>query len=193
MSPSPNQVLPTAYGNPVWNGPRGPAHYNFPFRPAGYPSPRFEPPRGPSYNSAQGMNQWPNHSPNMNQWPNHSPNPSPGYRNSPGPSQGRGRGFWHDTTRSPDSGRGRGQGSSSRGRWSNDDRAAGPDRFYKRSMVEDPWKLLEPVIWKRNAADAYLNAAHAPGNSKPWTPSKSTSTQREESSTVYVKPNSGPS
>lgn len=196
MTPSPTQVLPTAYRNPVWNGPRGPAPYNFPFRSSGgntypnpryespgvgtYPSPRFESPGGPLYDNVQGMSHR----------PNYSPNPSLGYRNSPSPSRGRGRGFWHNT-RNPVSGRGSGQGSSSRGHWSYEDRACGPDRFYKRSMVEDPWKFLEPVMW--NATGGSLNTAQTPGNSKPLTSSKSASTKSEGSSAASVKFNSGPS
>lgn len=176
MIPSPTQASPAPYRNPVWNGPRGPAHYNFPFHPSSggnYPSPRFDPSGSPSYNYAQGVIHR----------PSHSPNPSPGYRNSPSPSPGRGRGFWHNN-RSPVSGRGSGRGPNSCGHWSNDDRAYGPDRFYKRSMVEDPWKLLKPVLWK--ATDA------TPENSKFWT-SKSLSTKREGSSAASVKSNSEPS
>lgn len=51
-------------------------------------------------------------------------------------------------------------------------------------MIEDPWKLLKPVLWK--ATDA------TPENSKFWT-SKSTSTKREGPSAASVKSNSEPS
>ncbi|XP_061345790.1 protein SICKLE [Gastrolobium bilobum] len=182
MTPSPTQISPAAYRNPVWNGPRSPAQYNFPFRPSSggiYSSPRFEPSGRPLYNSGQGIIHR----------PNHSLNPSPGYGNRPSPSRGRGRGFWHNT-RSPVSGRGSGRGPSSHGHWSNEDRACGPDRFCKRSMVEDPWKLLQPVIWK--ATDAYSNTSHTPENLKPWT-SRSTNTKWGESSTASAKSNSEPS
>ena len=179
MTPSLTQVSPAPYRNPVWNGPRGPPRYNLPFCPSSggtYLSPRFEPSGGPSYHSGQGIIHR----------PSHSPNPSPGYRNSPSPSPRGGRGFWHNT-RSPVSGRSSGRGPSSHGHWSNEDRAGGPDRFYKRSMVEDPWKLLKPVIWKATAASLYT-----PESSKPWT-SKSVSTKREGSSAASVKPGPEPS
>ncbi|KAK7275847.1 hypothetical protein RIF29_16973 [Crotalaria pallida] len=181
MAPSPSQALPAPYRNSVWNGPRGPAHYNSPVwngpaGPAPYSSsPRFEPPGSPFYNSPRGIIHR----------PSHSPNPSPGYGNSPSPSpgRGRGRGFFHNN-RSPISGPGSQQGPSSHGHWSNEDRAYGQDRFYKRSMIEDPWKLLKPVIWKPKYA--------APLNSKSWT-SKSVSTKSEGSSAFSVKPDSEPS
>lgn len=183
MSPFHTQALPTPYRNPVWNGPRGPPQYNFPFRPSGggtYPSPRFESPGSPSYNFAPGMNQWPNHNPNISS--EYSPNQSPAFRNNPNSSRGRGRGFWHN--RSHVSGRGSGQGSSSHGRWSNDDRGCGPERFYKRSMVEDPWKCLKPIIWYSTISS---NTSYARENSK------STSTKREGPPAVFSKSNSGPS
>ncbi|OIW04318.1 hypothetical protein TanjilG_32510 [Lupinus angustifolius] len=180
LTPSPTQASPEPYGNPVWNGPRGPAHYNAPVwngprGPAHYSSnPRFEQPGSPFYNSPQGIVHH----------PNHSPNPSPGYRNSPNPSPGRGRGFWQN--RNPVSGRGSGRGRSSQGHSSNEDRAYGQDRFYKRSMVEDPWKLLKPVIWKAPYA--------FPVNSKSWTStSKSASTEQEGPTAASVKSNSEPS
>ncbi|CAK8562064.1 unnamed protein product [Lathyrus sativus] len=207
MSPSPTETLPAPYRNPVWNRPRGPPQYNFPFRPSGggtYPSPRFEPPGGPSYNNAPGMNQWPNHNsnPSSGYSPNHSegyspspssgysPNHSPAFRNSPNTSQGRGRGFWH-STRGPVSGRGGRQGSGSHGRWSNKDRSCGPERYYKRSMMEDPWKCLKPIIWC--STYHFSNISFTPENSKPQAPSESTSTKREGPSAVFSKSNSGPS
>lgn len=193
MSPSPTQALPTPYRNPVWNGPRGPPQYNFPLRPSGggtYPSPRFESPGSPSYNFAPGMNQWPNHNPNISSEyipipaSEYSPNQSPAFRNNPNSSRGRGRGFWHNN-RSHVSGRGSGQGSSSHGRWSNEDSGCGPERFYKRSMVEDPWKFLKPIIWYSTISSS--NTSYARENSK------STSTKREGPPAVFSKSNSGPS
>ncbi|TKY56341.1 extensin protein [Spatholobus suberectus] len=192
MTLPPVQVSPAAYRNPVWSGPSGPAHYNFPFHPSSggtYPSPRFEPSGGPLYNSAQGIAHQPSYSPNPSPGYRNSPYPSPGYRNSPSPGQGRGRGFWRNTG-SAVSGRGSGQGLNFHGHQSNENTARGPDRFYKRSMVEDPWKHLEPIIWK--AIDGSLNTSHVPENSKPWI-SKSTSTKREGSSAASVKSSSEPS
>ncbi|PNX99952.1 hypothetical protein L195_g023225 [Trifolium pratense] len=218
MSPFPTQALPTAYRNPVWNGPRG---TNIPFHPPGggaYPSPRFESPGGPSYNSAPGgpsynsapggpsynsapggpsYNSAPggpsyNSAPGMNQWRNHSPYPSseynpnhsPAFRNSPNSSQGRGRGSWNNTG-SPVPGRGRGRGSSSHGRRYNENTNFRPEQLYKMSMVEDPWKSLKPIIWY---------STYTRENSKPWNPSKSTSTKREGPPAVFTKSSSsGPS
>ncbi|XP_057442445.1 protein SICKLE-like [Lotus japonicus] len=216
MTPSPSQVFPAPYRNPVWNGPRGPAPYNFPFHPSGggtYPNPRFEPSSSPSYNYRPSYSPnpspgytntpsprfEPSRSPSYNYRPNYSPNPSPGYTNNPSPSRGRGRGSWQNT-RSPVSGRGGGQGRSSRGHWSNEDQSIAPERYYKRSMIEDPWKFLQPVIWKAvgisfNTAPAPAPApasAPAPENSKSWT-SKSVSTKRDGSSAAPVKFSSEPS
>ncbi|GAU21542.1 hypothetical protein TSUD_35050, partial [Trifolium subterraneum] len=189
MSPSPTQALPTAYRNPVWNGPRG---TNFPYHPSGggaYPSHKFESPRSPSYNSAPGMNQWRNHSP----YPcsgyiplpsEYNSNHSPAFRNNPNSSRGRGRGFGNNT-RGPVPGRGRGRGSSSRGRGSNEDRNFRPEQLYKMSMVEDPWTSLKPIIWY---------STYSRENSKPWNPSKSTSTKKEGPPAVFTKSiSSGPS
>ncbi|MFS7925522.1 putative protein SICKLE [Helianthus anomalus] len=53
-----------------------------------------------------------------------------------GLSSGRGRG------RGPGQGGGRGRGHN---HVSAEDR---PGRFFNKSLVEDPWKFLEPVIWK---------------------------------------------
>ncbi|KAH1262797.1 Protein SICKLE [Glycine max] len=215
MTPHPIQASPAAYRNPVWSGPGGPAHYNFPLHPSSggtYPSPRFEPSGGPLYNTAQGIAHQPSYSPNppypgyVNSprpsyspnpspgysncpMPSYSPNPSPGYRNSPSPGQGRGRGFWRNTG-SPVSGWGSGQGPNFHGHRSNENTVHGPDRFYKRSMVEDPWEHLEPIIWKAN--DGYLNTSRVPLNSQPWI-SKASSTKGEGSSAASVKSSSEPS
>ncbi|GAU46716.1 hypothetical protein TSUD_244090, partial [Trifolium subterraneum] len=226
MPPSPTQALPTAYRNPVWNGPRG---TNFLFHPSGggaYPSHRFESPRSPPYNSAPGgppynsapcvppYNSAPcvppynsargspsyNSAPGMNQWCNHSPYPcsgyiplpsseynpnhSPAFRNNPNYSRGRGRGFGNNT-RGPVPGRGRGRGSNSHGRGSNEDRNFRPEQLYKMSMVEDPWTSLKPIIWY---------STYSRENSKPWNPSKSTSTKKEGPPAVFTKSSSsGPS
>ncbi|KAJ7965826.1 Hydroxyproline-rich glycoprotein family protein, putative isoform 1 [Quillaja saponaria] len=41
-----------------------------------------------------------------------------------------------------------GRGHSSHGHPSVVDRPRGPRQFYQKSMVEDPWKFMKPVIWK---------------------------------------------
>ena len=179
MAASATQASPTPYRNPGWSEPRGHTHYNLPFRSANgstYPNPRFEPPGGPSYFAGQGIIPH----------PSHSLNPSPGYRNSPTPNRGRGRGIWHNT-QSHASGRCREQGLTSHGHWSNKDRASGSEDFYKRSMVEDPWKLLSPVIWRTTTISSYT-----PGSSKPRI-SNSVSDKREGPSGAAIKTGSEPS
>ncbi|CAI8585811.1 unnamed protein product [Vicia faba] len=195
------------YPSPRFVPPGGPSYNNAPGMnqwPNQNANPRFEPPGGPSYNNAPGMNQWPNHNPDPSSGysPNHSdgyiPNPSSGYspnhspafRNSPNTSRGRGRGFWHNT-RGPVSGPGGRQGSGSHGRWSNEDRSCGPERYYKRSMIEDPWKCLKPIIWC--STYPFSNISFTPENSKPRAPSESTSTKREGLPAARSKPSSEPS
>lgn len=120
----------------------------------------------PSFNSASGRGQWPNNSPSpgwgsggspypMHQgspnfrspppgrghWSNNSPGPGLGRGGSPSPNMGRGRG-WRDGNRmSPGAryfgGRGRGFDFDGRAR-----------SLYDKSMVEDPWESLMPVIWR---------------------------------------------
>ncbi|GMH14254.1 hypothetical protein Nepgr_016095 [Nepenthes gracilis] len=69
-----------------------------------------------------------------------SSSPSSGHGGSSSTHYGRGRGKWAHRGVSPGSGRGDGSGISSRGDL--------PCGFYLKSMVEDPWKSLKPVIWK---------------------------------------------
>ncbi|XP_058747795.1 protein SICKLE isoform X2 [Vicia villosa] len=195
------------YPSPRFEPPGGPSYNKAPGMnqwPGHNPNPRFEPPGGPSYNNAPGTNQWRNHNPNASSGfrPNYSegyiPNPSSGYspnhspafRNGPNTGRGRGRGFWQNT-RGPVSGHGGRQGSGSHGRWSNEDRSYGPERYYKRSMIEDPWKCLKPVIWCSKYP--FSNISFTPENSKPRAPSESTSTKREGQPADFSKPNSGPS
>ena len=204
MTLPPFQVSAAASGNLDLSGPRGPAHDNFLFHPSSggrYPNPRFEPSGGPLYNSAQGIAHRPSYSPNPSPGyrnsprPSYSPNPSPGYRNSPRPSyspnyspspgRGRGRGVWHNSGSSVS-----GRGPNFRGHWSNENAGPGPNRFYKSSMVEDPWNHLEPKIWEAIAGS--LHTSHMPEKVKPWI-SKSKSTIGEGSSAASVKSNSEPS
>ncbi|KAJ0673174.1 putative protein SICKLE [Helianthus annuus] len=86
--------------------------------------------------------------------PQSSSLPNPSWRgNSPHP---RGVGFPSPQTHftsGPRYGRWRGRGSGQgggRGRGHNHLSAEEqwPDCFFNKSMLEDPWKLLEPVIWK---------------------------------------------
>ncbi|XP_051139335.1 protein SICKLE [Andrographis paniculata] len=93
------------------------------------------------------------------------PNLSGGGNNFAGPiySRGRGRGQWNNSnphywsergrSQPHDSGRGRGRGtgpSGRRGASSHEPISAElrPDLYYSKQMVEDPWKMLTPCIWK---------------------------------------------
>ena len=182
MNPSPTQVSPVPYRDPVWNGPGGHAPYNTPSHPSSggrYPSPGFGPSGGSLFNTVQGVTQRPSHSPNPYLGHRYSPNPSPT------PGRGRGRGRWNNS-RSPGSGWSGRQGLGSRGHHSNQD---SPSGFYKKSMVENPWKFLQPVVW--NTIDAPSGTISTPETSKSRQ-SKSLSTQREGPSNSS-KSNSQPS
>lgn len=113
----------------------------------GYPSPRFT--NSPAHGSGRGYPS-PGPGPHFRNSPNHGPGQG-GYPNT-GPYQGRGQWSGNSMGPGPSYGRGRG-GGRGRGRGGAHDHASAehqPDRFYSKSMVEDPWKFLEPVIWKSN-------------------------------------------
>ncbi|GMN40157.1 hypothetical protein TIFTF001_009387 [Ficus carica] len=132
------------------------SYYNFPSnqpRESRFPSPRFGPTGSPSFNAGQGRADW----------HNHSPNPALGCGGSPGP--GRGGGRWHGSRGSPGSGRRGGRGPGSGGHHFTMDRPQGPERFYDKSMIEDPWKFLEPVVM-----DASFSSSNTPDSSKSWIP-----------------------
>ncbi|KAK1418733.1 hypothetical protein QVD17_27879 [Tagetes erecta] len=161
--PSPQPHFTSGSG-PGGNSPHastGPGPLHGPGR--GYPSP------GPNFRNSTNYGSGP--SPHFANSPGQSPgrgypSPRPNFRNSPnhgpgqggypssGPNQGRGYGlgFRNNMTPGPSfvSGRGRGSGQGGgRGRGHNHVTAEErPDRFFNKSMVEDPWKFLEPVIWK---------------------------------------------
>lgn len=132
------------YPSPQPHFTSGPAHG---LGQGGYPSPRFtnSPSQGsgrgyPSPGSGSEPHFRNSMSPGQGAYSRVGPNQSRGQWQansvSPGPSSGRGRGGW--------SGGGRGRGGA-RNHVSAEDR---PDLFFNKSMVEDPWKFLEPVIWK---------------------------------------------
>ncbi|KAK9068274.1 hypothetical protein SSX86_012385 [Deinandra increscens subsp. villosa] len=113
----------------------------------GYPSP------GPNFRNS------PNHGSGQGGYPSSGPGPGPHFTNSPGHGSGRGYpspgpNFRNSPNRGSGLNQGRGYGSGfggGRGRGGGrhhvtaEDR---PDRFFNKSMVEDPWKFLEPVVWK---------------------------------------------
>ncbi|XP_071938248.1 protein SICKLE-like isoform X1 [Coffea arabica] len=105
--------------------------------------------------------------------------PESGFGNfgSPYPNSGRGQSRWLGNNSPQASGRGRGRGqgynapvSANSGRrvGSHDFLSAehNPGRFYNKSMVEDPWATLKPVIWRRKDAPT-LGTHHS---KKSWLP-----------------------
>ncbi|XP_057503707.1 protein SICKLE [Actinidia eriantha] len=107
--------------------PRGPSSYYNPSNSSGvgnFSSPGFG--SSASSNSGQGRGSW-------------IPSSGSGFGGSPSSNFGRGRGRWSGSGRG-----GRGGGLGSHDSVSAELR---PDLYYNKSMVEDPWKFLEPVIW----------------------------------------------
>ena len=142
----------------VWNGPR----YGTPpnsSRGSNIPNNGFRLVGSPSFSPGRGRGHW--HS--------NSPSPVSGRGGSSTPNSGRGKNGWFGSSTSPSSGRGRGRG---RGHVSAQYR---PELFYKKSMVEDPWKFLKPVIWRREEVSGKTeNTVDSP---KSWLP-KSISMKR---------------
>lgn len=117
-------------------------------------------------NSGQGRGHWFSNSPGPGSGRGSSPSFGPG--GSPGFNSGPGRGNWFSNSLGPGSGSGGGSGLFSgggRGRWASPGtgpsggRGRGsynnataelrPDLYFSKSMVDDPWKLLKPVVWRR--------------------------------------------
>lgn len=115
----------------------------------------------PNFNSAEGRGSW----------SRNSHNPGSGYR----PNLGRGSGQWLDNNASPGTARSGGRGGRGRGSHDNISAEVRPDLYYNKSMVEDPWKFLTPVIWTRE--ESPVNTF----KSSSWLP-KSISTQRAKAS-----------
>ncbi|XP_050214749.1 protein SICKLE [Mercurialis annua] len=140
----------------AWNVPGDGAgyHYSAPYRGTTNPYPMhggnqgFRPAGIPGLNYGQGRPPWRGTSP------------------SPGSTQGssfahpeRGRGQWRGSNRGPFSGRGGGRGQNFHSCGSTLDEAFRPESFYDKSMVEDPWQRLEPVMWR---------VSEVPGSSASW-------------------------
>lgn len=151
--------FPAHQGTPgVWNGSNGMPRYGVPSnspRGGNFPSPGFRPVGSPSFRSGRGRGHW----------FNNSPSPVSGRGGSSSPNSGRGRSGWFGNSMSPGSGRGRGRGLGFHAHVSAQDR---PELFYNKSMVEDPWKFLKPVIWSREKALGKMgNTSDSP---KSWLP-----------------------
>lgn len=184
VSPSPQQLgTPTFSGTPgndfTPNSRIGDYPPNPPM-PGGYPpNPNFREGFRPSPSSVRGrgyqFNNISNHnfgqrdspSPNAgrsgrSQFGN-SPNTGSGWGGSPSFSTGRGSGH-HFSGSNPGRGSGRRGGRGSHGNVSARER---PDLFYHKSMLEDPWKFLEPVVYKLAVAE---ENSSTPGSLNSWLP-----------------------
>ncbi|KAL8238437.1 hypothetical protein R6Q59_015004 [Mikania micrantha] len=136
-----NSPHPRGYCGPGGVGfPSPQSHFTSGSGQAGYLSPHFT--NSPCHGSGRG---YPSHGLHFRNNPIHGSSQG-GYPSS-GPNQGRGYelGFKNNVISGPSSGRGRGRGRGLGHNRSAEDR---PDRFFNKSMLEDPWKFLEPVIWK---------------------------------------------
>ncbi|KAF8406098.1 hypothetical protein HHK36_008178 [Tetracentron sinense] len=119
-----------------WNGSGGMASCGFlsnSSRGGGFSSPVYGRGGSPSPNSGRGRGRW----------FNSSSSPSSGRGGSPSPNSGRVRGRWFNSSPSHGSGQGGGRGQGFHANVSARER---PEMFYTKSMVEDPWRLLKPVI-----------------------------------------------
>lgn len=132
-------------------------------------SPGFGQGGRPNFNSAQGRGSW----------SRNSHNPGSGYR----PNLGRGSGQWSDNNATPGSARSGGRGGRGRGPHDNVSAELRPDLYYNKSMVEDPWKFLTPVIWIIEESPIMTCTS-----SKSWLP-KSISTQRATASAASSESN----
>lgn len=177
----------TPQGNPpnAWGGPGRPFNNAYPSgRPQGNPPNDWGGPGGTfNYPTPSNMPRGSNFG-----------NPSFGQEGS---YYGRGRGQRYNSSshyesgrggnRYPDSGRGRGRslsnstspGSRMGGRRGGSHESVSaevrPDLYYRKEMVEDPWKMLTPVIWKDT---------HARDADKSWIP-KSITMKKAKVSTEF--------
>lgn len=118
----------------MWRGPRGPFVNQFP----------TQPPRemnSPSHVSGPRGNPYTN--PTQNRANYRSSSPNPGFRGSFSPGRGS---YGHHGNMTPSPRFGYGRATGSHGRHSSSDKS-GPEQFYNISMLEDPWKVLQPCIW----------------------------------------------
>ncbi|XP_052190256.1 protein SICKLE-like [Diospyros lotus] len=122
-----------------WNSPVGSGSYNLPSNSPGgnFSSPHFG--GSPRLNTGWGRSQW----------FSNSPSSISGHGGSSTSNLGGGSGRGSGNNLHPGLGRGGRRGFRSHDSVSAELR---PDLYYHRSMVEDPWKLLELVIWKKDPA-----------------------------------------
>lgn len=147
-----------------WGGPSGPPTNQYPSnlpRAVCTPSPGFIQGGSPGFNYGQHRAQGFNNSPQGGSAYRGNPysnirrgnSPQVGFGNQGAPFPGRGRsggnssqaGYGNQGTPYPGRGRSGGRGRGSPNHVSAEER---PDRYYNKSMMEDPWKMLKPVIWR---------------------------------------------
>lgn len=96
--------------------------------------------------------------------PQHGNSPIPGSgRGGGSPFSGRGQGQWHGSRANQVSSWSDRRGRGSRFHGTARDEKLGPEPFYDKSMVENPWQNLDPVVWR--GVDGALNNLHTPGSS----------------------------
>lgn len=152
------------------NMPRGGNFANPGFAQIGSPSFSYGQGRGYGLNNTPqtGSGNWGSPHPHLgrgqSQWQGHnSPQTGPRNQHDPYPHSGRGRGRWpgNNNPSSMKSGR---KVVDSHDKVSAELR---PDKYYDKSMVEDPWEMLKPVIWRRKDTPTSLDT---PDSLKSWLP-----------------------
>ncbi|XP_057974130.1 protein SICKLE isoform X2 [Malania oleifera] len=179
----------------VWSGSVGTVSYCYPpnsSRSGNISSPGFGRGGSPGFSSGRGRGQWLCSGSSSGSGFGGSPSPNSGRGrghwsgNSPSPNSGRGRGHWSGNNPSPNFGRGGRRAMGSHAHASAEDR---PDLFYSKSMIEDPWKFLAPVIWR---GDFLVKSSSTPDSLKSWLP-KSISMKKARVSQTRNESSSQPS
>ncbi|PIA56203.1 hypothetical protein AQUCO_00700511v1 [Aquilegia coerulea] len=191
----PNSPMVGAFppNSPMVGGfhPNAPMVDNFPPTVGGFPSPGFGPGRGSGYqiNNTPYPNFGRGGSPNYNTGRSNISqfnNPIPGFGRggSPGPNTGRSNQYGFNRNPSHGSGQGHGRNQGGHAFVSARER---PERFYNRSMLEDPWRFLKPVV-RRISMEG--ESSSTPGSSKSWLP-KSISRKKDRVSDAVTGARSG--
>ncbi|KAL9172579.1 hypothetical protein ABFS82_03G056800 [Erythranthe guttata] len=161
-------------------------HFNQSPRPNFYQSPQphsNQSPR-PHFNQSPRPNFNQNHvnyatPPNFPRGGNNFTSPSFRQGDSSHTNYGRGRGEYNSNSHNNSGRGGRGRSQGNRGAGSHNSVSADqrPDLYYRKEMVEDPWKMLTPVIWK---------GVDALGSDQSWLP-KSIAVKRAKVSPEAAK------
>ncbi|KAL4323634.1 hypothetical protein GQ457_11G006830 [Hibiscus cannabinus] len=122
------------------------------------PGPGFSPADSPGFNYGTARPQMFCDSPILDQRPRGSPYFSPG----------RGRSHGYSGSNTPGLGRSVGRGRGFRGHSSASNRMLGPQSYFDESMLEDPWRHLEAIPWRRQEAET--DGLSTPGTSNSWLP-----------------------